>query len=336
MDSLDIKDKKILFYLIQDSRQSLKTIGKKVGISKELAAYRIKRLINNEIIKKFIVTVNEERLGYGLVIIYFKYKNINPNTKQEIINYFKHSKLTRYVSSLEGIYDLQVQVYIGDALETESFYDETIKKFHKYLSIEFSVSWIRGIEYDFPFLLNEKENKIKPKYFAWGNPLVSIKELDFKILKELANDSRTPTKNIANKLNSTVSIINYRIKKMISQKVITGYTINVDWLKIGYRWFHLQIGLSDYNKKNEIIKFIQRNPHLIYIMKGLLYKVDVHCTFLLKNVEQLRKIIENITSKFPDSIASYQFYSTYKIHKFDYMVPRLLKFKSPANNSKID
>jgi DNA-binding Lrp family transcriptional regulator len=336
MYNLDIKDKKILFYLLQDSRQSLKTIGKKVGISKELASYRIKRLISNGIIEKFIVTVNDERLGYGLVNIYIKYKNINPNIKQEIIDFFTKSKLTRYVSSLEGIYDLQIQIYYGDPLETESYYDETIKKFHKYISFEFSVSWIRGIEYNYPFLLNEKENKIEPKHFAWGNPLVSIKELDFNILKELAKDSRIPTKKIANKLNSTVSIINYRIKKMISQGVITGYTINVDWLKIGYRWFHLQIGLSDYNKRSEIVKYIQQNPYLIYVMKGLLYMVDIHCTFLLKNVEQLRKIIESITSKFPESIANYQFYSTYKIHKFDYMVPKLLNVKSPANKSKIE
>ena len=114
---------------------------------------------------------------------------------------------------------------------------------------------------------------------------------------------------------------------MISQGVIKGYTINVDWLKIGYRWFHLQIGLSEYDKKSEIIKYIQQNPHIIYILKGLLYRVDIHCTFLLKNVEQLRNIIEDITTEFPESIANYHFYSTYKIHKFNYMIPKLINKK---------
>ena len=34
MIKIDSKDKKILYHLTLDSRQSLKTIGKKVGISK--------------------------------------------------------------------------------------------------------------------------------------------------------------------------------------------------------------------------------------------------------------------------------------------------------------
>ena len=33
MYELDVKDKKILFYLLENSRQSLNSIGKKVGIS---------------------------------------------------------------------------------------------------------------------------------------------------------------------------------------------------------------------------------------------------------------------------------------------------------------
>jgi len=39
MIELDKKDRLILYHLIQDSRQSLKSIGKKVGISKESAHF---------------------------------------------------------------------------------------------------------------------------------------------------------------------------------------------------------------------------------------------------------------------------------------------------------
>ena len=336
MIKIDTIDKKILFHLLQDSRQSLKTIGKKVRISRELASYRIRRLINKGIINNFTVKINFEKLGYASTNIYFKFKNTNPTIQKEIIDFFKYHKFTYYVSSLEGIYDFQVEVFLGDASETEAFFDEVIKKFHNYLSIEFSVGWIRGIEYNYSFLLNETINTIKPINWNWGSSLTFIDDIDFKILKELAADARKPTKNIANKLNSTVSIITHRIKKLIKIGVITGYTINVDWAKIGYRWFHLQIGLNDYNEKNKIMKYIQKNPHLIRILKGLLYRVDIHCTYLLKNVEHLRIIIESITNEFPDSISNYHFYSTYKIHKFYHMVPKLIYTKNLFNRAKIE
>jgi DNA-binding Lrp family transcriptional regulator len=336
MINIDLRDRKILFYLLQDSRQSLKTIGKKVGISRELASYRIRRLINKKIIKIFTLNVYYEKLGYSLVDYFYKFTNISPNIKDEIIKFFVNNKYTTYVSSIEGIYDFQAEFFVGDPHDFESLFDEIKKKFHNYLSIEDVETWIRGEYYNYPFLLNDKINTVESTGGGWGTNLVTISDLDFKILTELAKDSRIPTKKIANKLNSTVSIINYRIKNLIKQRIILSYTINVDWSKIGYRWFHLRINLSDYEKKNEVIKHIRKNPHLIRILKGMVQKTDIHCTFLLKNVEQFRETTEEISSKFPKIITNYQFYSAYNLYKHHYMVPKLLISRNPFNRGKIN
>jgi len=114
MIKIDLKDRKLLFYLLQDSRQSLRTIGKKVGISRELASYRIRRLIKKRIISNFTVDVNEEKLGYSLLNYYYKFVNINPNIKDGIIEFFVNNNLTKYVSSIEGVYDLKVEFFMGD------------------------------------------------------------------------------------------------------------------------------------------------------------------------------------------------------------------------------
>lgn len=334
MITIDLRDRKILFHLLQGSRQSLKTIGKKVGISRELASYRIRRLVNNKIINNFTIDINEEKFGYGLLNYYYKFKNISPNIKEDIIKFFVKNQLTKYVSSIEGIYDLQVEFFMGDPHEFESLLDEIKKKYHSYLSIENNEAWIRGELYNYAFLLDENKNTIKPYGGGWGASLVSIEELDFKILTELSNDSRMPTKELANKMKSTVGIIDYHIKKLIKQRVIETYTINVDWPRIGYRWFHLKINLSEYDKKNQILRFIRENPYIIRILKGLLQKDDIHCTYLLKNAEQLRKITEEISSKFPKIITNYQFYNTYNLHKHHHMVPKLLKSRNLYNRGK--
>ena len=44
MAKLDLKDRKILYHLDIDSRQSFSQLGKKVGLSKDLIAYRVKKL----------------------------------------------------------------------------------------------------------------------------------------------------------------------------------------------------------------------------------------------------------------------------------------------------
>ena len=97
-----------------------------------------------------------------------------------------------------------------------------------------------------------------------------------------------------------------------------------------------QIDLRDYSKKNQIIKFLKKNPNLIRHFKFLIFDVDIHFTFLLNNMQQLREIIESITTKFPDSINDYHFYSAYKVLKHNFMIPRLLNKRNPLYNDYFD
>jgi DNA-binding Lrp family transcriptional regulator len=43
MEKLDLKDRKILYHLDLDSRQSFRSLGKKVGLSKDIITSRVKK-----------------------------------------------------------------------------------------------------------------------------------------------------------------------------------------------------------------------------------------------------------------------------------------------------
>jgi len=335
MINLDIKDRKILFYLLQNSRQTLKSIGKKTGISKELTSFRIKRLMSQKIITKFPTNVNFAKMGYTYTDIFFQFKNINPKIKKEIITFATNSPITSYVSLLEGKYDFQFEALLGDPHEFEAFYDELKRKYQKYLTFVDWVTWIRGEHYNYSFLINSKKNITKPWIWHWGNLILAdIDELEYAILKELSDDARMQTKEIANNVNSTVTIVNNRLQKLIKNGVILSFTANVDWSKLGYDWYHLQIFLNDYNKKSQILNLIRKSPHLIRTFKGLYYDIDIHCTFLFQQQNQLRDLIEQITKKFPNEISNHQFYRTFKVFKHEYMVPKLLNTKNPLLKTK--
>ena len=77
--------------------------------------------------------------------------------------------------------------------------------------------------------------------------------------------------------------------------------------------------------------YLRKNPNTIRSFKFLNLDMDLHFTFLLHNMEQLRNIIEDITTKFPDLINDYHFYSTFKIYKHIFLVPELIKMKNPLN-----
>ena len=335
MIKLDLKDRKILFYLIKNSRQSLKTIGRNTGMSKELVHYRIRRLIKNGIINNFSIVVNFEKLGYALMQSYYKFVNINPAIKEEIIDFFVNNKNTMYVSLIEGTNDVQVDFYLGYPHEFESLLDEIREKYYQYLSFKSSRLPIRAEFYDYTFLLDETICKTQTVNWIWGQSLLCIDDLDFNILLQLSKDSRMSIKNIANNVNSAISTVNYRVNQLEKQMIIGQYSINVNWSKIGYRWFHLQISLRDYSKKNQIINYMRNNPNLIRIFKFLNIDVDLHFTLLLQNMQQLRNIIEDISTRFPNSINDYIFYSTFKVYKHNFMIPELLKMKNPLNRGHL-
>ena len=340
MIQLDKKDKMILYNLIHDSRLSLKTIGKKVGISKESTHYRIQRLIQKGVIKNFTLFLNFHSFGYSPMMTHFKFKNINPSIKKEIIDFFVNSKYTFYVSLLEGPYDLQVDFLMGDPYSFEAFIDKMREKYHNYLTYLPSKFYMRGEFFPYSFLIENQRNDNTSLNWEAGQGLIKCDEFDFKILTELAKNSRVPIKKIANNLNSTIIKINYRLKKMenfllppesTKHTEFTIYTINVDWAKIGYRWFHLQITMGDYSKRNLILKYLRKNPYLIRYFKFINLDMDLHFTFLLQNMEELRAIIEEITIQFPNSINDYQFYSTFNVYKHIFLAPELLKIKNPYN-----
>jgi DNA-binding Lrp family transcriptional regulator len=58
-------------------------------------------------------------------------------------------------------------------------------------------------------------------------------EADRLILEELTKDAKTSLKVLSRRLQMPLSTVYQRIKKMEQEKLITNYTVNVDWKKLG-------------------------------------------------------------------------------------------------------
>jgi len=326
MEKIDVKDKKILYHLDIDSRQSLNSIGKKVGLTKDIVAYRMQRMQQNGIIKLFRTYIT---LPLKLPTrIYYVFQNTNPKIKKEIIEYFVNTKETMYVISLEGSYDLMITVSMNNVYRLNLFLEQTQIRYGKYFakqasSIDLYASW-----YALSFLIDDKNEKRtivrgaddkKLKQIFEDSTPVKIDEMDINILRILAGNARIPTTEIAKQLKSTVTIIHHRIKKMIQSGVIGGFGIVTDLSKIGYHFYHVDINLKNYAKRNKILEYIENNPHLYCVEKALGQAADIELEFYLENVQHLHKIMDDLSMKFPDSIKNFNYFSYLEVHKSTYL-----------------
>jgi DNA-binding Lrp family transcriptional regulator len=319
MEKLDVKDRKILYELDIDARQSFSQLGKKVGLHKDVVAYRVKKLQEKGIIKNFYTSVSGNKLGYLDVKFYLTYQNITPAIKQEIIEYLVKNPYIKTVHSLEGQYDLCVISTVENVGKFYNIWSNIINKYKDYFSNQIFCVTSKGMQYKKMFLLDEKTD-VKDDRINYAessdDDKVEIDSLDKKILDLLVSNSRIPTLEIAQKLNSTVNTINSRMSRLVKTGVILRYFINIDWPTIGYQWFKADIVLKDSKKIPQIMEYIENNPNLFGRMVSLGY-VDLELIFCLNNANQLHQIMEDLSTKFPDTVRSYKYFSLTKTHKYE-------------------
>ena len=86
MTKIDLKDRKILYELDLNCRQSNAQIGKKVGLGRDVVAYRIRRMQEEGVIKAFWTAIDTFRLGYNVYRIYINFDYlITSDIKKEIL-----------------------------------------------------------------------------------------------------------------------------------------------------------------------------------------------------------------------------------------------------------
>ena len=330
---IDLKDRKILYHLLVKSRQSFNSIGKKVGLSKNVVAFRIKRLEKEGIIINYPTIIQPPLIGLGVARYYYTFQFMTPEKKQEIIEYFINSDIVTYVAELEGSYDLQVNMYIISLRNLEypfkspklflkftSFYEDTQKKYRKYIDEQTMNVFYKTTTFPSIFFLDEKDfPRSTIPISASTFEEVNIDKLDFEILKKLAVNARIPTVKLAHDLNVTIATVKNHIKRLIEEKIITNFSTFIDTTKYGVYFYKVEINLKDYEKKHEILAYIKKNKNISLVTESFGRGVDMDFGFFLQNMTQLQDIINDLSSKFPEVIKNFKYFRTVKQHKFNLM-----------------
>jgi len=318
MYKIDLKDKKILYQLDINSRQSLTQIGKKVGLPKNVVLYRIKKLEKEGIIKNFHTVINAHKLGYTILRFYFKYQYITPRIKEEIIDYFIKSNYTTIVHTIEGRYDLAIYIFIENITEFYSFWQKTLSLYRDYFTEQVLSFYIEEDLYDFASVFFEKKTKRKVKKVFGGKKPVKVDNIDKKIIRIIGPNARISANEIAKEIGISAVTVSNRIKRLKEKGIIQWFKTNIDFAKLGYRWYKVDIVLRNHKKIKQIINYISENPKFVCLDKTIGY-VDLELEFLFKNINELHQTMEDLSKKFPDTIRNYNFVYVVETHKYRYL-----------------
>src|SRR3989344_9155997 len=112
MRKLDLIDRKIILELDTNARAPFSEIGKKLGIGKNNVQYRVKKLIGDGIIKKFVTQFSLGTLGLFLGKFYLQLSGFGKDKENEMYLYLIKDKRISWIAKCEGRWDLMIGCYV--------------------------------------------------------------------------------------------------------------------------------------------------------------------------------------------------------------------------------
>jgi Lrp/AsnC family leucine-responsive transcriptional regulator len=327
MVKLDLKDRKILYELDLNCRQSNNQIGKKVGLKRDVVAYRIKKLEDDGIIKNYYTEIDTFKLGYDVFRIYINFQYITSEIKDEIIQYFVNYKNSWVVATIKSEIDLDVVVWVKDIFEFYQFWERTLDRYEDYFS-KYNISiYVQALVYKKSYLLDSQQIDSHREIFKIHCSVepVQIDETNYKLLNELTVNARSNLVELADKLNCSSQSVNYRIKNLVKYGVIKSFRVDIDLAKIGLQNFKVDIYLKEHKLKKPIITYLQDKPY-IQFMNITIGWADLEPEFVVKNFDELIKILDEINTIFSGAIKKQSFFIADKLYKLRSM-PELYKIK---------
>gem|GEM_PF-2304030 len=315
---INLKDRKLLSQLEQNSRQSNIKIAKQIGTSKDSVAYKIKKLIDIRIIKEFSSVTNPSKLGYTSHRILLKLIDTDTKKFDSIIKHLKQNKQIWWISKLDGAWDMVFATWTKSNTELQEILADLNLKFKPQIGEQQICPVIKYELSSRGHLTNAPSKKL---FTIGGEPTAEkIDETDKKILEELSKNSKIPLIDLAEILKIDNMTIHHRIKKLEEKQIILGYTIHLNTRKLMKVFYSVKINLKQTTQKQELIEYIQKLPQITATTETI-GGYDIDFDIEVENSEEYFQIIERIRDKFPliRNIIYFRILENYKILR----IPRL-------------
>jgi len=126
------------------------------------------------------------------------------------------------------------------------------------------------------------------------------------ILSELSNDASISVPKLAKKINTNTSVVYSRIKRLLKQKLIQKYTIDVNDKELGYGVKSVTGINMDSKKRDNIIDSLF-NINGVREISEVTGRFDIMVTMYAKNLNEMYKVVSEKIGKIDGIIGSESF-----------------------------
>jgi len=316
---LDIKDKKILSLLSEDSRIPFSIVAKKVQLSRDGIQYRYERMKKLDIIKRGIPIVNLRKFGFHTFHVFMLLEEMEKEKQKELLREMIFHPNTKAIREFSDSWDIEL-VFIAETLkEMDKILTEITQNHARIISQKMKLQVIKG--YNSMHLPYDVYGSIE-KSFTWKDAKPKRKYIpddkDRKLITKLALDCRVSTYELGKLLKLSPDAISYRLKLLKESGIIRKYGLIVDLTKLHYHWFTFVMQVRTFTKDHEkrMEQFVRSHNMILRSVKTL-GNWDFMIDIVTQTRQQYHSTIKEIKSTFSDIIKNYETWVAYREYYFD-------------------
>ncbi len=307
MIQLDLKDKKILAALDQNARESNSLIAKQLKLSKNIINYRINQLEQAGIIKSYRAIIDFSKTNTTYIRVYLDLYEFHPEKEPELIQHLLKESTTSFIAKTVGSWDLVIYFSVTHLTQFSNQWSKFLEKF-RYLIKEYNTSIIiKDLLFPKSYLLENKQDTTPMILERGTSEPVEIDAIDRQILSLLGQNARLPLTDIAQSVNLGSMAIIYRIKQLQKNKIILGYRVELDFTKLGYEYYKVDLELQDTKIISQLFHHCKAHPNVTSVTKAISDNIDFEFDIEVQNFDTFLQFMGQLKSLFPQAIRDYKY-----------------------------
>jgi DNA-binding Lrp family transcriptional regulator len=296
-DKLDKKNKRLLYELTFDARESLTKIADRVGVSKQSLNYRILSLVKRSIIKGYNPIIRFDQLGLNVYRCLFWIKRANNGKKNEILDYLIKNKNIFSISRVGWRWDIVADFLAPNISGFSEMLNDIMGRYENHLSNYRLLTVGSCTHYKRKYLSDNFDVARKTCFFG-GKPNKNL--LDKKesvVLNSLLEDGGRSNFTISKKIGISPGTVKDRIISMQRKGIIQGFNAAIDISKMGWTGKRILIKVPEDSSMNEKMdEFASNDPNVTSLDRlygKWSYELGVECFNEKKFSECMRRLRDN-------------------------------------------
>ena len=321
---MDLKDRKLLHELDMDARMPITQLAKKVGLSRQVIEYRIKRMQQEKIIYGTTAVFDSCVVGFNWYRVVFRLLHVTKGEKNNLLSYLSKHPNTMWLGEVGGNWDIVVNFICKNHFSFNKIFEELISSYGKHIQNYETLIYVDVHDYERSYLLNQKKStnfkQRKALYHQMeNNQKINLDQLDQKIISELSGVSLPSNLEIARKLNVSNNTIRNRIEQMKKNKVLLGYRLFINPYTLGRKSYILFLEMANLNLEIEknLMNYLKTISQVTFVVRQI-GKWRMGIEVETESEEGFQEIFVEIRGKFNDVITNFESFPLFKDHVINY------------------